>query len=145
MTNPHPLVRLFVGATVATVVGLGVVGCSGEAEPDPTFTRTDLIAIDDQPGSVDGYTGAREDVEVERCERSGDAVDVAGVISNPTDVTQNYRIYVSLLEDDDTTALVQKDVTEVAAGATSDWEVAIDVPAEDFECVLRVERFAAEG
>lgn len=65
-------------------------------------------------------------------------------MTNPESDTQDYRLYVSAMTDGDTVGLVQVDVADVAGGETAEWEAQMDLAQEDINCVLRVERFAAE-
>lgn len=65
-------------------------------------------------------------------------------MTNPESETQDYRLYISAMTDGDTVGLVQVDVADVAGGETADWESQMDLAQEDIDCVLRVERFAAE-
>lgn len=117
----------------------GFAACT--SSPDPAPTPTDVVEITDQPGSVDGYVGARDDVVIDRCERNGDAWGVEGTVTNPTSDLQDYRIYVSLLDGDDTVGLVQVDLVGVEGGGERTWSQEIEISGDDLACVLRVERF----
>lgn len=65
-------------------------------------------------------------------------------MEKPDSDAQDYRLYVSALENSDTVGLVQVNVTDVAPGKSVEWSTSIDYKADDFECVLRVERFDTE-
>lgn len=95
-------------------------------------------------GSVEDYVGALEDVEVETCSAGGGGLDVAGTVTNPVSDTQDYRIYVSAMSPHDTEGLVQVDIPDVSGDDTVEWRTHLELPHEDLECVLRVERFPAE-
>lgn len=131
----------------ALVTAAMLTGCSGgdgdEAEKGNAPSEK-VIEIQDQPGSVEGYAGALEDSEVTSCEQRDGSLHVAGTVTNPEADTQDYRIYVSALDRDDTVGLVQLDVTGVDGGATADWSTDIAYGGDGLRCVLRVERFPSE-
>ena len=134
------------GMITLAVAALALTAC-GSAEDDAQSSEAEnqkVIEIADQPGSVEDYVGAVEDAEVDTCAAGGDGLDVAGTVTNPESDTQDYRLYVSAMTDGDTVGLVQVDVADVAGGETSEWESQMDLAQEDIDCVLRVERFAAE-
>lgn len=132
-----------IGASAALCLALALAGCTGTADPNPTPTTapSDITDITDQPGSVDGWVGALEDAEVTTCARDGDNWVAAGTVKNPLDEPQSYRLYVSAMAGGETRGLIQVDVPGVEGGATGDWKASFALPGE-FECVLRVERFA---
>ncbi len=155
VSTPHvgAMTRRMLGAGVALVLGVaGLSACTGDAKPDPTPTPTATEAsagvtdITDAPGSGEGLVGALADTTVETCERGDGAWDVAGTVTNSSEASASYRIYVSLLtEGGETRALTQVDVEPIDAGAETEWSTSIDLDEEDLSCVLRVERYAAEG
>lgn len=135
--------------TAATLVAAAIlVGCSGDNSDDSSGqasgTEQKVIEINDQPGSVEGYEGALDDAEMESCEVEGGSLHVSGTVTNPASEVQDYRIYVSALEGGDTQGLVQVDTLGVEGGETAEWSTDIDLSGDEFECVLRVERFASE-
>lgn len=133
-----------VAATVL-VAATTVVGCSSDSDTEEVAeTQEKVTDIQDQPGSVDGYVGASKDAKVETCDLQGGSLRVEGTVKNPESDAQDYRLYVSALENSDTVGLVQVDVTDVAPGKSVEWSTDIDYKADDLECVLRVERFDAE-
>lgn len=150
MTASVPRIPLGRAAASLLAIGaltVGLAGCVNNAEPAPTQTTADaaVTEITDQPGTTDGYVGARDDVEIEACEKDGESWVARGTVVNPTDAAQDYRIYVSWLDGSDTRGLVQVDVDAVAAGASGEWSASAALPDDDLECVLRVERFADDG
>lgn len=128
------------------VAALALTAC-GSTEDDAQSSEAanqKVIEIADQPGSVEDYVGAAEDAEIDTCAAGGDGLDVAGTVTNPESDTHDYRLYVSAMTDGDTVGLVQVDVADVAGGETAEWASQMDLVQEDINCVLRVERFAAE-
>lgn len=136
--------RLLTGAVVLTAA-FALVSCTGadDADSDGATSETvdSYVEITDQQGSVDGYVGALEDSEVERCEASGEGWVGEGTVTNPEDASQSYRIYLTFNDKRDTKALVQIDLPSVAAGETEEWSGKAPVSGDDLTCVLRVERF----
>jgi PBP1b-binding outer membrane lipoprotein LpoB len=145
MTANSRLIRVGAVAFLALVLA----GCTSEStpEPKPTASATaepGITDITDTPGSGENLTGALSDSAVSECERSGDAWNVVGTVTNSSGEKANYRIYVSLLNAaTDTRALTQVDVADVDPEATKDWSIEIPVAEDDLSCVLRVERYPA--
>lgn len=140
------LKRLVVAAT-CMVAAATLAGCTGD-DPDDSSGQGSgadqkVIEINDQPGSVEDYEGALDDADVQSCEPGGDSLHVSGTVTNSASEVQDYRIYVSALAGGDTQGLVQVDVPGVEAGGTAEWSTDMELSGE-FECVLRVERFASE-
>lgn len=144
---------------IVPLVALTLTACSGEGATPGSVTEeqgsasagetinessASHVDITDQQGSVEGFVGAKEDVEVERCEADGSGWISAGTVSNPTSESQDYRIYVAFNSSKDTKGLVQVDVKDLAAGASESWEASAPVQADNMKCVLRVERFASQ-
>lgn len=143
------LTRALVAAT-AVVAATALVGCTGADRADDAPARIgaadeQVVDVQAEPGSVEGYTGALEDAELARCEPSDGTLQVAGTVTNPEPETQDYRIYVSAMDGGDTAGLVQVDLTGVEAGETAEWSTEMALGEAEFECVLRVERFAPQG
>jgi len=142
--------RLLATALAAALLTAGLAGCTaGAPEPKPTKTAEATQApgitdITDTPGSGENLVGALADNTMGDCVRDGDNWTISGTVANPTEATANYRIYVSMLNGaNDTRALVQVDVDDVAAGGEQAWDTEIPVAEDDLSCVLRVERYAA--
>ncbi|GAA4479509.1 hypothetical protein GCM10023190_22710 [Enteractinococcus fodinae] len=134
------------GMITLAVAALALTAC-GSADDDaqsPDAANQKVIEIADQPGSVEDYVGAAEDAEIDTCAAGGDSLDVAGTVTNPESETHDYLLYVSAMTEGDTVGLVQVDVADVAGGDSAEWESQMDLAQEDIDCVLRVERFAAE-
>ncbi|MGN6409534.1 MAG: hypothetical protein ACTHMH_14385 [Curtobacterium sp.] len=144
-------VRLLALAGVAAL-GVGLAGCSGD-DPDGKPSASSTAAATERPaitdvetpaGGTGDYVGAKSDVQVTSCKRSGSSWSVAGTVKNPEKTSQGYRIYVSLLKgQSDTRAVQEVDVDTVGAGTSKDWDTTIDTSESGLSCVLRVERFAA--
>ncbi|MBM9465471.1 hypothetical protein JL108_18635 [Aeromicrobium sp. YIM 150415] len=136
--------RRYGSLLVIPLVVLSLVSCSGD--DGDGGTKDEIVDsytdITDQQGSVQGFVGAVDDAEVERCEASGDGWVAEGNVTNPEDVEQSYRLYVAYNEDRDTQGLVQVDVAAVPPGGTETWSAQVPLTADELECVLRVERFA---
>ncbi|MFJ3034006.1 hypothetical protein ACIPC2_06255 [Curtobacterium pusillum] len=145
-------VRLLALAGVAAL-GVGLAGCSGGDSPDGKASASSSAAATERPaitdvktpaGGTGDFVGAKSDVQVTSCKRSGSSWAVAGTVKNPEKTGQGYRIYVSLLKGaSDTRAVKEVDVASVGAGASADWDTTIDTSESGLSCVLRVERFAA--
>ncbi len=102
------------------------------------------LDVDVGPGlGTDGYVGARDDVQLDRCELDGDHWVAAGTVTNSTDAGAAYRIYVAFNPPDTATArgLVQVDFL-VPDGDTQPWEAVAWITDPGLECVLRVERIS---
>lgn len=148
MTVPSRTLLAAIGVVLA---GVALTGCTAEPTPAPTPSTSatptaaapGLTDVTDTPGSGENLTGALADSTTTTCERAGDAWTVDGTVTNPTEGAVSYRIYVSLLNAaNDTRALVQVDVPEVAAGESSDWATEIPVAEDELSCILRVERYS---
>ena len=132
------------GAWLAVpLVVLSLASCVGGAAGGDAdaLTEQGYVEITDQQGSVEGFTGAIEDSEIERWEPANNGWISEGTVTNPTDSAQSYRIYVAFNENRDTHGLVQVDLDSVAAGSSENWKVEVPLAADDLSCVLRVERF----
>lgn len=128
---------------IATLVALSLASCGGEPAGGEVSSASEDSYVDltDQQGSVDGYVGALEDAQLDRCEATNDGWASAGTVTNPTDSAQSYRLYIAFNKNRDTRGLAQIDLEAVAAGSTEDWQVEAPITGEDLTCVLRVERF----
>lgn len=140
--------RLAVAGLSVVLLAGGLAGCTATTTPEPTPTKSaesiapGITDIEDTPGSGPDLEGALADSKVTTCERDGDEWKVDGTVTNPTEDKAKYRIYVSLLSGtNDTRALVQVDVEDVAPDATEDWDVSIPVAEDGLSCILRVERY----
>ena len=128
------------------LVALSLAACAGEAASggaDVTAEKS-FVDISDPQGSVEGFVGALEDAEVDRCEATADGWIAGGTVANPTDAVQSYRLYVALNTNRDTHGLVQVNLDDVPGGAGENWEVEAPVRGDNLSCVLRVERFDPE-
>lgn len=139
-------------STVAVAaLAAGLAGCTSGGDTKPSAsasaTASEQAAITDvetPAGGSGGYVGAKADVTVTSCKRSGSSWAIAGSVKNPEKSAQGYRIYVSLLKgSSDTRAVKEVDVASVDAGASQDWKTSVDTSESGLSCVLRVERFAA--
>lgn len=137
--------RRVIAVAAALAVATALAGCSSDEGDDREVSEpveSDVVEIIDQPGSVDGYVGALDDSELTVCEQQGDALHVEGTVTNPESDAQDYRIYVSAMDGNETRGLVQVDVPDVASGGTANWSTDFDLSDSELTCVLRVERFA---
>ncbi len=128
------------------LVALSLASCSGTKGAENEAGKDDLvdggyIQITEPQGSTDGFVGASEDVETQTCEKSSSGWISEGLVTNPTDRTQSYRIYVAFSAQGDTKGLVQVDVPSVASGAEVAWKAEAPLSGDDLTCALRVERF----
>ena len=144
--------RRMLGAGLAVLLGVaGLSACTSDAQPKPTPTTTStaqagITEITDAPGSGAGLVGALADKQVETCELADGAWNVAGTVTNSSEASASYRIYVSLLtEGGDTRSLTQVNVDPIDAGTETEWSTTVAVNEKDLSCVLRVERYAAEA
>jgi len=143
--------RFAVTAVPFAILAFTLAGCTNngtEEQPEPTESSAaeeqtpGVTDITDAPGTGENLQGALADSTVEECKRSGDEWTVKGSVTNSTDASVTYRIYVSLLNGaNDTRALSQVDVDATEPGATADWNIDIAVAEDDLTCVLRVERY----
>jgi hypothetical protein len=105
--------------------------------------RGGYVDIQDQPGTADDFVGARKDATIDTCQVTDGKLAVKGTVTNPADSAQQYRIYVSAIDGDDTVGVAQVDVKDVKSSDSADWETNMPVNTDTVKCVLRVERFAA--
>ncbi|GAB3399580.1 hypothetical protein GCM10027515_06170 [Schumannella luteola] len=138
-------------AGVAFVAG-ALAGCTGgddstakkSASPKPSTAPSQVTEVSDAPGTGEGFEGARNDVEVKKCEPADGGWAISGTVTNSSEATANYRIYVSLLDKDSATlGLKQVNSDGVEAGKSADWNADIAVDGKNLQCVLRVERYPA--
>lgn len=143
---------------IACVVAAGILlaGCTTAPDSDPKEPEKTPAApaaeepkaendFTVQPGTAgDEYVGALQDVIVGTCDSSDGGTKIAGTVTNPTEGSVDYRIYVSIMSDGDTLGIVQSDVADLAGGDTAEWEKDAAAGAPDATCVLRVERASGE-
>jgi hypothetical protein len=109
--------------------------------PDTTLDPA-YVDVDVGPGlGTDGFVGARDDVQLERCELDGDHWVAGGTVTNTSGAGAGYRIYVAFNPPDSAEArgLVQVDFL-IPEGETKVWEAVAWIADPDLECLLRVER-----
>lgn len=118
-----------------------------EPGPEPSTAPESHVDIEDTPGSLEGFVGALADADVTSFEpRDGEWL-AEGTVTNPTESTVLYRIYVSAMGEGGTTTrgVVQVDVPDVPAGGSASWSAGLPIDDDGLSVVLRVERAAAEG
>lgn len=131
------------------LVALSLASCAGEptggsTDGDPPASPPAVeshVDVSDPQGSVPGFVGALDDATVERCEADANGWTAEGTVTNPTDLAQDYRIYVAFNQNRDTHGLVQVDLSAVAPGAVEHWSAHAPIDGGALSCVLRVERF----
>lgn len=143
--------RITAVAVPFAIVAFALAGCTNngtEAQPEPSGSASaseqtpGITDIKDAPGTGEDLQGALADSTVDECKRSGDEWSVVGSVTNSTDTSVTYRIYVSLLNGaNDTRALTQVDVDATEPGESADWKISIPVAEDELTCVLRVERY----
>jgi len=127
-----------VPSSLDTGTGLTTDGAATSVPREP------VLDVRIPPGTGSGFVGARADVSLMECEGSEGRWGAAGSVTNPTNDTADYRIYVAFLDSSGATAgLTQVDVESVRAGATTDWSGYVSLQASGLRCVVRVERTAA--
>jgi hypothetical protein len=110
---------------------------------DPTMAPA-YVDVDVGPGlGTDGFVGAREDVQLDRCELDGDHWVAAGRVTNSSGAGAAYRVYVAFNPPYSTAArgLVQVDLL-IPDAETQPWEAVAWITDPGLECVLRVERIS---
>lgn len=133
-------------SVVETVVPSTVkVPASTGATPETTTVGTTgpgpVISVSQDPGTAAFFEGALSDTTVTECDAVDNGWTVKGTVRNPLDTAASYRIYVSFLQPDGTTAgLLQIDVPTLDVGASVDWAGMLPIDGESINCVLRVER-----
>jgi len=138
------LVVLLLLAAVALGVYLMLNRGTPATSSAPADNRSTVIDVTVNPGTAEGFDGARADVNDLGCDLSQGRWSVAGSVTNPLQGPVNYRIYTAFLDSDrKTVGLLQIDVEDVEAGVTRRWSGSIDVSTPDLTCVLRVERTPA--
>ena len=107
----------------------------------PSTTQPEaLIDIINQPGNGE-FEGALADADVLECATTAGRWSATGTVTNPTNTTVDYRIYVSFLDTaGETLALIETDIDELDPASTADWSAGFPSEASDLRCVLRVER-----
>ncbi|HEX4984274.1 MAG TPA: hypothetical protein VFV63_21405 [Ilumatobacteraceae bacterium] len=114
------------------------------AESADTTTAPAYVDVDVGPGlGTDGFVGAREDVQLDRCELDGDHWVAAGRVTNSSGAGAAYRVYVAFNPPYSTAArgLVQVDLL-IPDAETQPWEAIAWITDPGLECVLRVERIS---
>jgi hypothetical protein len=121
---------------------------SAEKTAASTATETKrggYVDIQDQPGTADDFVGARKDATIDTCQVTDGKLDIKGTVTNPADSAQQYRIYISAIDGNDTLGVAQVNVKDVKPSDSADWETNMPVDENSVTCVLRVERFAASA
>lgn len=143
--------------TTLTALGLvaviGVAGCSSndsakEASPPKTkstststsTTQTFVANTKHTPGTLADFVGAKADVHDTTCKQHGGSWEADGVVSNPTDSSVRYRIYVSFLSGDTTVGLAEANLGKVGPSKSAHWQQSVKVASDNLRCILRVER-----
>lgn len=143
-------VRVMVAATAITATVV-LAGCTEPVEPTPVpsvsngadAAQESFVEVNDPPGSLEGAADGLDDISVARCEREGDVWQVAGSVTNPTESEVEYRIYMSLIGDDNrSVALQQLDIDTAAPGVSIEWQMTVPVGGNALRCFPRVERIA---
>ena len=117
---------------------------SGYRDISDTTMASPYYDVDVVPGlGTDEFVGAREDVELDRCELDGDHWVASGIVTNSSGVGAAYRIYVAFNPPDsaDARGMVQADFL-VPDGESQPWEVVARITDPGLECVLQVERIS---
>jgi hypothetical protein len=115
---------------------------SAVEETSDTTTATPYYDVDVVPGlGTDEFVGARDDVQLDRCELDGDHWVAAGTVTNSSGAGAAYRIYVAFNPpgSPDARGMVQADFL-IPDGESQPWEVVAWITDPGLECVLRVER-----
>jgi len=99
-----------------------------------------VIDVTTQPGSVPSFVGALKDVSGQTCTAGADGVTASGTVTNPTTKPQDYRIYISVLNSNQTLGVTEVDISALAPGASQQWSGVVAVQMTEPKCVLRVER-----
>lgn len=110
---------------------------TGAATVRPTTPATDIATL---PGSTAGAVVASDDNAHTRCEPDGDRRAVSGTITNPEDAAQDYRVYVSLVDDATVVQLGEVDLPRVRPGRSVPWAMTLPDAGADVSCLVRVER-----
>ena len=117
---------------------------SGFRDMSDTTMASPYYDVDVVPGlGTDEFVGAREDVQLDRCELDGDHWVAAGTVTNSSGAAAAYRIYVAFNPPDsaDARGMVQADFL-VPDGESQPWEVVARITDPGLECVLQVERIS---
>jgi hypothetical protein len=138
--------ELLAGSASDATTSPGTADETDPGTPPPATSGSAVVDITTPPGAAGEYEGGRSDVTRVNCERQGDVWVATGQVTNPTDTDRGYRIYVSYLApDNDTLGLTETGIDRLVAGASTDWQASVTLPgAESVNCLLRVERFAAD-
>lgn len=132
-------------ATTPATTSDSATATSGPATtlPPPTTTPNAVISIVNQPGEGE-FEGALQDVSDIGCAAADGTWTSSGTVTNPTEGSASYRIFVSFLDGaGSTVALIETNVDELGPGETGEFAVDFASDATDLTCVLRVERRAA--
>jgi hypothetical protein len=120
------------------------MGASGYPESSEVTVPPAYVDVDVAPGlGTDGFVGASDDVQLDRCELEGDHWVAAGLVTNSSGAGAAYRIYVAFNPPDSPAArgLVQVDFL-IPEGESQPWQAVAWITDPDLECVLRVERIS---
>ena len=121
------------------------VGRVRDPESTDTTVAPAYLDVDVGPGlGTDGYVGARDDVQLDRCELAGDHWVAAGTVTNTSGAGAAYRIYVAFNPPDSATRRVGscRSTSSIPEGETQAWEAVAWITDPGLECVLRVERIS---
>ena len=113
-------------------------------ESSGTTMAPAYVDVDVGPGlGTDEFIGAREDIQLDRCELDGDHWVAAGLVTNSSGAGAAYRVYVAFNPPYSTEArgLVQVDLL-IPDGETQPWEAVAWITDPGLECILRVERIS---
>jgi len=156
--SKKPITRLVwplvVGVALATTACTGPSQTSGGGNAPSSAVATSaapstqstpiivdpVIDVTTQPGSVPSFVGAIKDVSGQTCTASAEGVTASGTVTNPASAKQDYRIYISVLDSNQTLGVTEVDVNGVEPGASQQWSGVVKVQMKDPKCVLRVER-----
>jgi hypothetical protein len=136
-----------VAVSAAACSGSGSKSLKAERAAAKSTTSSTTLPFESNaqhtPGTLADFVGAKDDVHDVKCERTGGSWNSAGRLTNPTNQSVKYRVYVSFLSGDTTVGLTEFDSGRVAAKATEPFQSGVKVDGSDLHCVLRVERTTA--
>lgn len=132
------------GETPTSASSPSSTGASPSATHVPLDPGNVYVDVDNSQGEGD-YVGALTDMVASSCAGDGGVLYGSGTVKNPSDVTVNYRIWVSFIDSDgETIGLVQDNVDGIDPGQQGDFATQMPYTGSDaVTCVYRVERRVA--
>jgi hypothetical protein len=144
--RPRWLIPLIIVVVIAIVASLIIMVVSNRDSDGPKpGPSTDVGMFYVEPGTTPGAVEAAGEVSLQTCTSAQRASNFSGSVKNPTDVTQNYNIFITVTTTGGATvSMLQVNVPKVAPGATVPFTGSTELGSPGATCSFEAERYPSE-